>query len=29
MDPRLTLEYAARIETDLRENILPYWMHHQ
>src|SRR5258708_7749100 len=28
MDPRLTPDYANRIETDLRENILPFWMHH-
>lgn len=28
MDPHLALTYAARIESDLRNNILPFWMQH-
>jgi mannobiose 2-epimerase len=28
MDPFKVLNYASRIEVDLRENILPFWMRH-
>jgi mannobiose 2-epimerase len=28
MDSTVLTDYATRIESDLRENILPFWMHH-